>query len=249
MSKLITLLRPLPVASATGSGITGASRALTPDPKEAAFWTGGAGSITLDLGVSRSIDSVFTGYTGPANMTVETSADGSGFTALPGATLRSDDVAPDLFTPIYHAFAIASAPVSARYVRISGNFTANTPLGVVAIGKAFVPTYGHEWGAGRPIEDTGTAERLIGGGFGIEEGVRAGGYQWTFGDLSDDETRALYAFFRDRGATRSFLCVEDPERTAGIHERIHWGILSRLDAYEREARNLNRYSFSIRDWA
>jgi hypothetical protein len=236
------------IVTASGAGVTNPSRVLTPDPKEAAFWTGGAGSITLDLGAVTSIDTVFAGYTGPVAMDVATSTDGNSFAALPGATLRADDIPPDLFAPIYHAVAIASAPVSARYVRIGGNFPANTPLGVVAVGRAFVSTWGHEWGAGRPIEDTGTAERLIGGGFGIEEGVRVGGYQWTFGDLTDDEVRALYAIGRDRGSTRSVLVVEDPDRTAGIHERIHWG-LARFDTYERLAANATRYGLAIRDWA
>lgn len=249
MVGMITLLRPLTATVSASSGVTNPSRALTPDPKEAAFWSGGAGSITLDLGAATPVDTVFVGYTVPANMGVATSVDGSSFTALPGATLRSDDIAPDLITPIYHAVAIASAPVSARYVRIDGTFTANSPVGVVAVGKAFVPTWGHEWGAGRPIEDTGSAERLIGGGFGIEEGVRAGGYQWTFGDLTDDEVRSLYAFFRDRGTTRSFLLIEDASRTAGLHERIHWGLAARVETYERLAANLNRYGVAIRDWA
>ena len=117
------------------------------------------------------------------------------------------------------------------------------------MGRSWQAEWGHEWGAGRFIEDTGTAERLFGGGFGIDEGVAAGGYQWTFGDLQPAETEALYQLVKERRTTRTVLVVEDPEQSPGLNERIHWGLFRKLEPFERADPLNTKWSLSVGDWA
>jgi len=252
----IAIVRPIaPVAISAGR-----ERLLTPNPKEAytsaAIGIGSGTNVGLDMGAAVSLDSFFLGFTDvPASttLTVHTiAAMGGAVTAL----VADRPIAhSNLFSPRRHALAIAPAPVAARYWRLSlyNNTGAAIPagftMGVLAVGKAFSPTWGHEWGAGRPYEDTGSAERLFGGGFGINDGVLASGYQWTFGDLSDAEREQLHAIVMDRRGTRSALVVEDPDPTDGLNERIHWGLFDRLEPFERVQAGLTRWNLKIRDWA
>lgn len=122
-------------------------------------------------------------------------------------------------------------------------------MGVLACGLAFQTEYGEERGGGGIIEDTGTVERLFGGGFGIDEGVATTGYSWTFGDLQDAERRQLFQIVKRLRTTRSFLMVENPAQTDGLNERIHWGLFRKLEAYERIDPRNSKWSLSIWDWA
>ena len=142
-------------------------------------------------------------------------------------------------------------PVALRYRRIAPT-TAFPPgyfMGVFAAGKAFRPELPEEYGGGRPIIDTGTATRVFGGGFAIDEAARAGGWQWTLSELSDAERSRLYAIVWRMGQTRTLLVVEDPDQTDGLNERIHWSLVGKIDPYERRDANLNRYAMSVLDWA
>jgi hypothetical protein len=245
------MARPLPATISTVSGTpSNLANLLTPDPKEVAtFNSGVTWSFDLDLGAVKSVDTAFLGYmSGPAPFFV------SFGTAQGGADVAQIVVTPQASTlvePIYHGAYVLNAPVNARWIRFSPTVVpavAGT-LGVAAVGLSIQPTWGHEFGSGRPVEDTGTVERLFSGGFGIYEGVRVGGYQWTFGDLSDAEIQALYALARDRGTTRSVLVIEDPDQTDGLNERVHWSLFDRLEVYERQAPGASRYAFKVRDWA
>lgn len=116
------------------------------------------------------------------------------------------------------------------------------------LGLSFQTEYGEERGGGGIIEDTGTVERLFGGGFGIDEGVATTGYQWTFGDLQDAERRQLFQIVKRLRTTRSFLMVENPAQTDGLNERIHWGNLRKLEAYERIDPRNSKWALSMWDW-
>ncbi|MBA2717739.1 MAG: hypothetical protein H0U52_00660 [Chloroflexi bacterium] len=249
MGKLM-ILRPYGLAASSVPANANLSRVLTPDPKEAVFLTAGTHNINFDIGSVANVDTVFLGFTGSAAWSITYSVDGVNYSQWPGnPALRSDLVSPYLWSPVRHALAVLANPVLARYVTISATVAADFPIGLVVIGAKVQSFWGHEWGAGRPIEDTGTAERLFGGGFGINEGARVSGYQWTFGDLTDQEMLDLFALAKDRGTTRPVLVVEDPDQTVGLHERIHWGLLDRLDAYERTHLSNTRWNMRIRDWA
>jgi len=116
------------------------------------------------------------------------------------------------------------------------------------MGLAFQTEYGEERGGGGLIEDTGSVERLFGGGFGIDEGVATTGYQWSFGDLQNAERRQLYQIVKRLRTTRSFLMVEEPSQTEGLNERIHWGMLRGLEVYERINPRDTKWSFKMHDW-
>jgi hypothetical protein len=252
MAKRLAIVRPLPATISTvGANLTALTNLATPNPREAMSFTaaGGAWSFDLDLGALKTIDSLFLGYMLAAQpITFDLG------TTLGGAQVASIAVVPqasDLYDPRYHAVHVAAAPLAGvRYVRVKTPAApiADGSAGAVAVGLAFQATWGHEYGAGRPLEDTGIAERLFDGSFGIQDGARIGGYQWTFGDLTDAEVSALWALVKDRGNTRSVLVIEDPDQIAGLNERTHWGLLDRLDAYERQLPGASRYSFKIRDW-
>lgn len=117
------------------------------------------------------------------------------------------------------------------------------------MGLAFQTEYGEERGGGGLIEDTGSVERLFGGGFGIDEGVATTGYSWTFGDLQDAERRQLFQIVKRLRTTRSFLMVENPAQTEGLNERIHWSLFRKLEAYERIDPKNSKWSLSCWDWA
>jgi len=247
---LLTIVKPeRPIAII---GQAGLARLLTPDPKEAVVTAGN--SIALDFGREVTVDSAFMGY--------HTATDGQQWAVVPVNAANESVAIPALVPtrplqtqgsgPPYHAFYKSEVPRTSRYWRFQTNGGANnTPysLGTLALGLSFQARYGHEYGAGRMIQDTGIAERLFGGGFGIDDGVAAGGYQWTFGDLQADEIDRLYSIVKDRRSTRSVLVVEDADQTAGLNERIHWGLFQRLDAYERiDPRNW-KWALQVGDWA
>lgn len=225
------------------------TRLMTPDPKEAVLM--GDTSFFVDFGAVVTLDTVYLGYITALDgqQWAVQSADQNGTatnTLVPTRTL----VAPG-FGPPYHAF-YRGPPIASRYWRVNTNAGPNAKnftAGTIAFGLSWSSQWGHEMGAGRLLEDASTVERLFGGGFGIDEGAITGGYQWTFGDLDKDEIRSLYRLVKAVGISRPVLVVEDPEQTDGLNERIHWGLLSRLEAYERTDPANWRWALSVRDWA
>lgn len=250
MAKRLCMIRPLPFTITASSNIANVANVLTPDPKEVATITAGlTATIDIDLGAIMNIDTGFAGYLSAniTNLSIQygTVSPTTTYLATPFGGQNSALVSPD-----YHRPYVAAAPVSARYMRFGlVSPTVAGTVGIIAAGLAVQPAWGHEFGAGRPIEDTGSVDRLFSGGFGIYEGVRVGGYQWSFGDLSDAEVASLYALARDRGQTRSVLIIEDPDQTDGLNERTHWSLFDRLEAYERQVPGASRYAFKVRDWA
>lgn len=140
--------------------------------------------------------------------------------------------------------------VLARFITVAFNQPANPILqvGLLLVGVAFQPTHNREWGSGRQIVDTGSREPLLGGGFGIGEGVRKAVFRWNLGDLTDAEVESLYDMALDRGETRPILVVEDPDATTGLNERIHYGLFDRFDAYERLGPGRTTWALSVTQW-
>lgn len=245
--KSMAIMRPTPI-SAIGGTFEGVARLLTPDPKEAAVTAGGAKTIDIDLGSAQAIDTLFLGYTndsGAGSLAVTYGAGSYTTTALAAVPVA----ASNLFAPRRHFVSVLDAPIVARYIRLSATFPAGFSAGAIAVGHAFRPTWGYETGGGRFITDTGSATRLFGGGFGIDEGARVGGWKWTLGDLQNAEVDQLYAIAMDRGTTRTLLVVEDPDQTAGLCERTHWGLFQGLDAYERVDPLNTKWALTVGDWA
>jgi hypothetical protein len=258
MTKPLIIVRPIPATLTNGGNFdaTDLVNIATPNPKEVAFVAGIAVSggfvLRADFGVAVTLDTVFFGFTnlsGPSYVNAYT----CNAAYVDQVQLGISEIVNSTLTPpINHGLVHAPTPRTSRYwnfylVNNSGG-ASDIQVGVFAAGLSFKCALGHEYGAGRQVEDTGTAERLIGGGFGIDEGVTVGGYGWTFGDLTDAELSSLYALVRGIGQTKSVLVVEDPDQTAGLAERIHWGLFDRLNAYERLIPGLSRWEFKIRDW-
>lgn len=251
----ILILSPLPVSSVATSRGTGATSLLTPDPKEA--WrgtiTGESSTIDIDLGVARTIDTIFLGYVQPPAEFASWAITGGvnaydAATLKPAGPLRVSDAAGQ-FPDISFALWRGSGAL-VRYLRLVVTQPWGPPLlsiGVLMVGKAFVPSLNKEWGSGRRPIDTGTATPLPSGGFAIVEGARKRVYSWTLGDLTDAEIETLDAIALDRGETRPALVVEDPATTSGLHQRIHYGLM-RWRAFERRSRNRTKWELEIEEW-
>lgn len=254
------ILRPEPVSAFSGTG-TNPGLALTPTPKEAwSIAAGATATLDLDMGAAVAIDSFFVGYHNAVvagqTWTVEArSTLGGTVTSTPVATRSLLLAGSD--TP-KHAFwrtssPAVSAPVTSRYWRFtianpSGQPTLTVP--VVAIGLAFQPIYGREYGSGRMIGDTGSNERLFGGDFASEEGAIYSGFSFTLGDLTDVERETLFRIIKRLGTTRSLLVCEDPDQSAiGFNEGLHWSKFRKLNGYERAAVNVTRWALEVDDWA
>jgi hypothetical protein len=247
----MTILRPLAPSALTVSHGVGGSNLLTPDPKE--VWSGGGAAIVIDvdLGSSKSIDTIYVGYFDVINATWTVTGGAGSYTTTSHLALTGLQAVSSVAVPKRrHGLLRLAAPVANRYIRITVNPPdgATYMIGIVAVGLSFQPTHNREWGSGRSIIDTGTKEELLGGGFGIGEGARKAGYRWTFGDLTDAEVDALYDLALDAGETRVILVVEDPATSAGLNERIHYGLFDRIEAYERQNPDLSRWSLSMREW-
>ena len=246
---------PLPVAAIAASRGTGVANLLTADPKE--VWVDSAvatpATIDIDLGAAQSIDTVFLGHVYNVGTAATWAISGglSGYSDVEikaSGTLRVPD-ADDQYPPMSHALWFGDA-VSVRYLRI----TVTKPvlpvfmIGVVLIGRAFQPELNKEFGAGRRVIDTGVATPLPSGGYGIAEGVRKRGYNWTFADLTLAEIDALEAVALDRGETATLLAVEDPAPTTSLRNRIHYGLFTRFRQFERRNAVQTRWELGIEEW-
>jgi len=251
---IISIHRPYPPVSIPTA--TPNRRFLSPDPKEATAATVISSTqygVDVDLGADKPITSVFAGYTNlPAGWTAQITVRTAGNVTTDIETF----VARSRVSGLVHVYAgLRSGAVTARYVFVRFNRPSNLAdvaitVGTVAVGaQTLRPAWGQEWGAGRSIFDTGTADRLFGGGFGIDEGARVPGYSWTLGDLQPAEIDALYDLILQVGQTRSILVIEDDDNTAGLYERMHWGLFQKLDAYERLDPLNSKWALQIGDWA
>lgn len=255
MGKLMMLSPAAVAAISTNRGGT-VENLLTGDPKEVWFDTdvGTSASIDLDLGAAQTIDTLFLGSIGNSVAGSLWSIQGgaASFTDIliqEATTLRVPDAVGQ--TPAISHALWTGAPLNLRYIRLNvGQPAGNPPLtaGVVMVGKAFVTSFGHEWGAGRKVIDTGSSSALPSGGFATVDGARKASYSWTFGDLSAAEIDALYALQLDRGETRPLLVVEDIERTAGLRWRVHYGLLRSLRQFERRNPAQTRWELTVEEW-
>mgnify|MGYP000619081529 CR=1 FL=1 len=220
----------------------------TPDPKETTVLSGTGGYIYLDMGESIAVDTWFFGFIGPTTTSI--GAIYSTDAAWTGVTYVGDILSLGPSTARRrHAFGKAVSPTTSRYWRITYANSAASTLGIVAIGKSIQPAYGHEWGSRRGVRDMSEVTPLRGGGFGIERGARAGGYEFTCGDLTDAEVESLYDMVQEVGESSPVVVCRDPALTgADLNAALHYGLLDRPEAYAREAPGRNSWSFRVKDW-
>ncbi len=240
----LTLMRARIPTAVSGSA-NGIANLMTPDPKEATSET--ASDFDVDFGESVTFDTVFVGHLSKGadlGVALRTATSyGLGLVLLAAPTVGPATARRR------HAFLYLATPVTTRYFRLSLSGTGTLSAGILAIGDSTQPAYGHEWGSGRLIRDMSEVTGLRGGGFGIERGSRAGGYQFTCGDLTDAEVDALYDMVEEVGESAPVVICRDPALTgADLNNALHYGLLDRPEAYTREALGRNSWSFRVKDW-
>lgn len=238
----LAIVQPLPFALVPASSSAGQDivQLLTPDPREAFVVPGVPVRLVIDLGTAQPVDTIFAGFSDARADAIWSVSVDPGF--------RQVHVGPVAHSyrraPLRHGLVVLPSPVVTRYVRIE---VAATALGAVAVGLAIRPE-GHEWGGGRPIQDGTRVERLAGGGFGIAPGAVSGGWQWTMPGLSDELVERLYALALDAGIGGTILVVEDPDDGPALNERIHWGLLTRLEPFARQQPGDTKWAMQVQDW-
>lgn len=239
----LSIIRPL--AATIAGSMTNAARMATPDPKEVAYSNGAAArTIDLDLGSVQTVGAVYLGgVSGTTSFTVTGGTAGYATTAF-----GNIDVAPKRTAIAPRQYLLQLEPTALRYIRLSAALADGFEVGLAIAGERFTPTWGHEWGAGRGLVDTGTASRNRAGGFGVNPGAIATSYDWTLGDLTDEEREALFDMLRKVGETNPMIVCEDPAQTADLDARLHYGLFQRLEKYERRSVGITRWSLRLEDW-
>ena len=243
MASLIIMRARLPVV--TTNGVAANSDNLkTPDPKE--IYSGNAQYIFFDFGAAYEFDTAFIGYIGGAATSNAIGVNQGVNMSFTGQTGKATPTPGPTTARRRHAFAKFTAGTS-RYWNIS--FWESFSVGIVVFGKSIQPAYGHEWGSRRGIRDMSQVTPLRGGGFGIERGARAGGYEFTCGDLTDAEVQSLYDMVEDVGESAPVVVCRDPALAQpDLNNALHYGLLDRPEAYVREAPGMNSWSFRVKDW-
>jgi hypothetical protein len=252
MSSLL-IVRPLPIIAAAQQ-YASAANVLTPDPKDIFMYPGGNGLyyFYLDMGAAITADFLFAGFVSPGSYVSEvatgTDMVGGGLVVR---AIRHPAAAPPASASARrrHAMAWLTAPAASRYWRIGITFQGgNASLGIMGLGLAIQPAYGREWGSGRQPVDMSSVQALRGGGYGIDRGARKVAYQFTCGDLLDAEVQALWDMAEEIGESAPVIVCEDPDWTAGLNERLHYGLFDRPEAYERLIPGQTRWAFRLRGW-
>jgi len=250
MTASLTLMRALFATAMDVSptaGSSGWANLATPDPKEVAILAAGGGYWDMDLGASVTADTFFLGFcSNNSDLAVNIyTATGLGT----GRTLLGALSVGPATARRRHAFLKIATPSASRYWAFNVTGAAAITAGLATIGQSIQPVFGHEWGSGRLIRDMSQVTDLRGGGFGIERGARAPGWQFTVGDLSDAEVASLWDMVQDVGMSAPVVVCEDPSLSQpALNEALHYGLLDRPEAYSREAPGTNRWSFRTKDW-
>lgn len=246
------LLNPLPLTLVGGnaSGVDGAARLLSHEPKEVGLTMGGVMQIVISLS-RQSIDTVFLGFS----------------TSMPAGALQCWSRAPGrdavflgALDPVRrpgqsrgHALIHLAQPIDTTEIvlvnSVEGSIPAGVQLGVLAVGRAFRSALGYEFGHGRGVIDTGTATRRRDGGFNMLRGARATTWKWTLGDLSSTEADALEDILIDVGETAPVVVVEDVAQAATNPRVVHWSRIMRVEPYDRRSPRQTRWNLQIEDWS
>lgn len=245
-----------PIASITASRGSGIGNLLSGSPKE--IWadsaSGSTVNIDIDLGSAQPIDTVYLGYVSPPDAT-------SSWTITAGAAGYTDAVIK-ASSPLRAIDSLTRSPdrthalwlgniANVRYLRLSLVQPAGKPAlsaGIVMAGKSWRPGFNMERGSGRRVIDLGSVVSLPDGGFAPVEAGRRREFSWTFGDLSESEADELEEHILDFGETRPLLVVEDPDARAGQRNRVHYGLLTGLKAFERKNAAQTSWEFTLQEW-
>lgn len=245
------IVRPEALVTSGISGLIGGANVLRPEPKQVAVSSGGYLAVQANLPGATLVDTLLVGFVGSAGVALDGLT--FSFLALRAGNQVQLGAASLLATRVRsgrrHALLQLSQPqvldVVAFYL---DGAPAGISIGLFAAGLAFRPTWGGEWGGGVGLVDTASVTRRKDGGFGIDPGVRAMLPQWTFGDLSDTERTDLFGLLHGCGESEPMLVIEGDDTGPTLSEQIHWGLFTRIEAYERTAPGTTRWSLRFQDW-
>lgn len=246
-----SLFRPLPVVQVDQNNVANGALVMTPEPKQVAtIGANGQGDAYLKLTFpsQAEFDSVFVGFSSGGDKQIEIWSRESGVTEKylgpPIAALPTGIAGGRRHYLLQLAQPVSAVGLSIYARAVQAPFT----IGVVAAGLAFRPEWGGEFGGGVGLTDTGGVSRRRDGGFGIDEGVTAAQLQWIFGDLSDVERAQLFALLRERGTSRPAIVIEGEDTGPMLTEEVHYGLFTRIEAYERFAPGMSRWALRFEAW-
>ncbi len=212
--------------------------------------------IDFDFGSDRSIDLIAVLFANAsANATWQlfstTSAQGAGLLSANSIVSEAFGISPTVKTARRHA-VWAGASRTMRFCRVLISEPAGAANRVINFGNliigARVPLeWNFELGSGRKIEDQSIARTLPGGETAIERGGRTPLWRATWSNITDTEMRGVWSLLNDIGTGSPLLMIEDPDATAGQNERIHYGLLTGLDFFERVQEDKQRIDLTIRE--
>jgi len=218
------------------------------DPKEVISGSDTA-YLDLDLGAAYDLDTFFAGFlSGTPNLNL--------VQVFYGSTLgsRTTNIGTSLTlggttSKRRHAFIKLAATINTRYpsFRFGLSAPAAWTAGILAVGDSLQPAWGHEWGAGRSVDDRSPKDTLISGGFGVDKRAVVPQWGFTCGDLTDAELAALWDMVADVGASSPVVVAEDGS-TTDPNNAVHYGLFERPEAYERLIPGASRWSFKVTEW-
>lgn len=250
-----SILRPALLTLNGSFGLLGTSNLLSPEPKTVAVSTGQTpdANFLVQTNTSIVVDTFILGFVDGAGLDTLTVNFG-GRAGVENIVVAQAALLPTkVLGGRRHAVVQLAEPFESNLfgfnvVGASGSPPAGISFGLFAVGRAFRPTWGGEWGGGVGLVDTATVTRRRDGGFGIDPGVRAMLPQWTFGDLSDTERADLFGLLHNAGESEPMLVIEGADTGPTLSEQVHWGLFTRIEAYERTAPGSTRWSLRFQDW-
>ncbi len=266
-------MRPIPLPAAgivsnTGNGANLADpqpKVAWQIPQSAGAW---ASAVIIDLGADRSFDTVALIATNASQWLFwsfysKTAAQGpfSGLGETAGATAHF--VGEIFWTPptvegaLRHGVRLILASTG-RYLQfvVGSNVPgsdASFRAGCLLIGQRIQPggpLGGFDWGGGRRVLDLSAVRVLQGGERAIWKGTKVPEVRGTFSHLSDSELQRLWQLQLLVGESEPVLLVEAPDTggPAGGNERIHYGLLTGLDFFERRQSDKSRVEVRLQHW-
>ena len=212
--------------------------------------------IRVDLGANTPVDTVavlFMNFCRAPTMEVYAApAVGGNFDDQPGNLVFTGTVAAarTSLTLSNHGLATFSS-VSRRYVsiyfnddRVAGEVIG---AGVVCLGQSLTPAHNFELGSGRKVEDQSISRILPGGETATERGGTTPLWRGTWSNLTEAELNFVWSLLLEVGTGAPVLVIEDPDRTTGQRERIHYGQLTGLDFTERQQLDKQRIDIVVRE--
>jgi hypothetical protein len=129
----------------------------------------------------------------------------------------------------------------------------NFEAGVLAIGRRFEPQNagagpGVDLGGGRALRDLSEVRELDGGELSVWRRARVPEIRFSWSQLTDAESRELWALLSAAGTSQPVLFVEDAAATPGQQERIHYGLLRDIEVLQRTQSDKSRWSATVRGW-